>query len=543
MAEERIYRLIDLTKRLDRDKSTLLRWEQEGKIPRAARDNRGWRYYTQADFDSIVRLAEEHIFFHGEKDSGVSSSESERVPEPIMPSEAEAAIRVPHAPLRVPESLVGSALAMLAMLLVVSFVSNIPAIRFSAPRPEFPIAHAFFAAPDAFARFTTTAFEEVGALVFATAELGYAFGGMSEAAVLQTSAGVRSLPERTIAVSDAAVVRATDRIGMALQRFGTSSHIAFSPISPSRFANEVAAPAPLAKAAIGATVQAREELDAMLREPFHAVPPMGQQPISDRIVFDAWRSAAWRVIAVSQAIVELRFLSDGGTAIAVRRPVRVPSSPPVRPALIPAGAHEIQRTLGSAVAALGTNHQLVDALPSANSEMTDAARLSAVPLDGAALGQAIDRGQRGLARAIGAVAHGLHAAGREPFRMLGELGIEGRLPGMERAMDGIGRVRGAVGFAAKIAVVDIGDMFTRAGAEAVSIVAAVPMAFDRVADRVFAGAARGILRLVVVPKLHANFADVESMEMEFKQTAAVLHAVSGVTGDGLLRVHDAVMRR
>lgn len=56
--DEKIYRLIDLVKRLDRDKSTFLRWEAAGKIPRAKRDVRGWRYYTPDDFATVVRLAE-----------------------------------------------------------------------------------------------------------------------------------------------------------------------------------------------------------------------------------------------------------------------------------------------------------------------------------------------------------------------------------------------------------------------------------------------------------------------------------------------------
>ena len=45
MEEKRLYRLADLVKRLDRDKTTLLRWEAAGKIPRAKRDSRGWRGY------------------------------------------------------------------------------------------------------------------------------------------------------------------------------------------------------------------------------------------------------------------------------------------------------------------------------------------------------------------------------------------------------------------------------------------------------------------------------------------------------------------
>lgn len=50
------YRLGDILRKIDRNKTTLIRWEEEGLIPRAKRDSRGWRYYTQADVDKIVGL-------------------------------------------------------------------------------------------------------------------------------------------------------------------------------------------------------------------------------------------------------------------------------------------------------------------------------------------------------------------------------------------------------------------------------------------------------------------------------------------------------
>lgn len=52
------YRLNDIMREVDRDKSTLLRWEKEGLIPKAKRDNRGWRFYTGEDFQEIIRLIE-----------------------------------------------------------------------------------------------------------------------------------------------------------------------------------------------------------------------------------------------------------------------------------------------------------------------------------------------------------------------------------------------------------------------------------------------------------------------------------------------------
>ena len=48
------YRLKDIADRIDRDKSTLIRWEKEELIPRARRDSRGWRYYTKDEVMDIV---------------------------------------------------------------------------------------------------------------------------------------------------------------------------------------------------------------------------------------------------------------------------------------------------------------------------------------------------------------------------------------------------------------------------------------------------------------------------------------------------------
>ena len=48
------YRLKDIQEKIDRDKSTLIRWEREGLIPEAKRDSRGWRYYSRDEVMSIV---------------------------------------------------------------------------------------------------------------------------------------------------------------------------------------------------------------------------------------------------------------------------------------------------------------------------------------------------------------------------------------------------------------------------------------------------------------------------------------------------------
>lgn len=53
----------DLVKALDRDKTTILRWEKQGLIPSARRDSRGWRYYTEDEFNFIVRKVDETKYF------------------------------------------------------------------------------------------------------------------------------------------------------------------------------------------------------------------------------------------------------------------------------------------------------------------------------------------------------------------------------------------------------------------------------------------------------------------------------------------------
>ena len=49
------YRLKDIQDKIDRDKTTLIRWERNGLIPEAKRDSRGWRYYTREEVAKIVQ--------------------------------------------------------------------------------------------------------------------------------------------------------------------------------------------------------------------------------------------------------------------------------------------------------------------------------------------------------------------------------------------------------------------------------------------------------------------------------------------------------
>ena len=50
------YRLKDIQDKIDRDKTTLIRWEREGLIPQAKRDSRGWRYYSKNEVKKIIDM-------------------------------------------------------------------------------------------------------------------------------------------------------------------------------------------------------------------------------------------------------------------------------------------------------------------------------------------------------------------------------------------------------------------------------------------------------------------------------------------------------
>ncbi|NTW75882.1 MAG: MerR family transcriptional regulator [Candidatus Moranbacteria bacterium] len=50
------YRVKDVSKILDRDRTTIFRWEREGRIPAPGRDSRGWRIYTNDDLMRMRRL-------------------------------------------------------------------------------------------------------------------------------------------------------------------------------------------------------------------------------------------------------------------------------------------------------------------------------------------------------------------------------------------------------------------------------------------------------------------------------------------------------
>lgn len=60
------FRINDILKRIDRNKTTLLRWENVGLIPTAKRDSRGWRVYSYEEVEFIVSLVKKTDYFrHG----------------------------------------------------------------------------------------------------------------------------------------------------------------------------------------------------------------------------------------------------------------------------------------------------------------------------------------------------------------------------------------------------------------------------------------------------------------------------------------------
>lgn len=72
MAEKKFY-LNEILRRVDRNKTTLIRWEEEGLIPRAKRDSRGWRYYNQDEIEQVINLIEETNYFRKSYETSRSS--------------------------------------------------------------------------------------------------------------------------------------------------------------------------------------------------------------------------------------------------------------------------------------------------------------------------------------------------------------------------------------------------------------------------------------------------------------------------------------
>jgi DNA-binding transcriptional MerR regulator len=59
----KVYKIKDLALRLDRSILTIKRWERQGLIPKARKDSRGWRIYTEAEVRDILRLVQTTNYF------------------------------------------------------------------------------------------------------------------------------------------------------------------------------------------------------------------------------------------------------------------------------------------------------------------------------------------------------------------------------------------------------------------------------------------------------------------------------------------------
>jgi DNA-binding transcriptional MerR regulator len=59
----KVYKIKDLALRLDRSILTIKRWERQGLIPKARKDSRGWRIYTEAEVREILHLVQATNYF------------------------------------------------------------------------------------------------------------------------------------------------------------------------------------------------------------------------------------------------------------------------------------------------------------------------------------------------------------------------------------------------------------------------------------------------------------------------------------------------
>jgi DNA-binding transcriptional MerR regulator len=57
------YKIKDLALRLDRSILTIKRWEKQGLIPKARKDSRGWRVYTENEVREILQKVRDTNYF------------------------------------------------------------------------------------------------------------------------------------------------------------------------------------------------------------------------------------------------------------------------------------------------------------------------------------------------------------------------------------------------------------------------------------------------------------------------------------------------
>lgn len=58
-----LYKIKDVALRLDRSILTLKRWEKQGLVPKARKDSRGWRVYTEDEVQEILKRVRETNYF------------------------------------------------------------------------------------------------------------------------------------------------------------------------------------------------------------------------------------------------------------------------------------------------------------------------------------------------------------------------------------------------------------------------------------------------------------------------------------------------
>ena len=56
-------RVSHIAKQVDRSPMTVIRWENDGLIPKVQRDSRGWRIYTKGQVKDIVSLVRRTKYF------------------------------------------------------------------------------------------------------------------------------------------------------------------------------------------------------------------------------------------------------------------------------------------------------------------------------------------------------------------------------------------------------------------------------------------------------------------------------------------------
>lgn len=63
----KLYKIKDLALRLDRSVLTIKRWEKQGLLPKARKDSHGWRVYTEAEVQVILKKVRETNYFRDKK--------------------------------------------------------------------------------------------------------------------------------------------------------------------------------------------------------------------------------------------------------------------------------------------------------------------------------------------------------------------------------------------------------------------------------------------------------------------------------------------